>query len=489
MTKKSKKYIYTPLWVRIITISLFIFFLLVGIITIIYIQGNVINVKEREIISTGSIRINANTNSFKVYLNNEEHMVNDSQINSIKPGEYILRVEKQGYSSFETVVEVTEGLITSTNVQLFPEDVLISDAINIPVSKIKFDQKNSIAIYITAPSNNLNSEVKRKSFNNSLFSLVSSDETSITKAGSEIYKLFNNNFDSIVFSPTASYVLIKDTQDSYYIVPIDANLTQVPLATAYELNIDFEVDRIEWLSDSKLIILSGSVLFQYDVKTTELTLIDLNQTEYSYKTDISKEKVYFLRKSQVYVYANNKSSLFQLPLDETTTLEELTNETVEFANDNILITSTSQKLYFFQLDYKTYGSMDKIDLLIFDLGGKNIIGEINDTLVGIQLLETPTARSIQLKSNQLGKSRDEINLKSTIWANDASFFLYKLSLDNQTLYSSDPQATRSIAVFESSIEEIQDDFLIASNKESILLVTKSLDPLDTSLSVKRLEIK
>lgn len=489
MITKTKKYIYTPLWVRVFTITLFMFFLVIGVITIIYVQGNVIDIKEGEIISTGSIRINSNTSGFKVYLNNEESLVNDSQVNSIKPGEYVLRVEKEGYSSFETIIEVTEGLITSTNVQLFPEDVSTSSAISSNVSKIKFDQNNSIALYITDAGSAGSAEIKKKSFNTSLFSIVSSDETSITKADSELFNLFNEGFDDLLFSPNASSVLIKDLEGKFYVVPINANLAQVPLATAYLLDLAYTVDNVSWLSENKLVILTGTVLYQYNIKSSELTLIDLDQNIASFKVDSFKEKVYFIRNSDVFVFEDNTSKKLLLPIADSALDKGPEHKSIEFAKDNILITSTPELLYFFQLEYNTFQSLEKLELKLIDSGGKNIIAQKQESLVSLQVLETPVNNSMQIRTSVLDKSLNEVDLSSALWANDGSFFIYKLKAENTKLYSSDPQANQAVVIFESLDEQITNDFLIASNKESILLVTEITDTNQVTLSVKRLDIK
>lgn len=71
------------------------------------------------IAGTGIISVKSTPDQASVYLDNHLTSVTDGPINSLQPGEYTVRIVKEGYIPWEKKVAVSEGLVSQVEATLF----------------------------------------------------------------------------------------------------------------------------------------------------------------------------------------------------------------------------------------------------------------------------------------------------------------------------------------------------------------------------------
>lgn len=489
--QQQKKYQYIPSWVRVTTFILFSFFLTLGIITIIYIQGNVINIEEGGIVRTGSIRIESNVDNFQVFLNEEPATINDSQINSVTPGSYVVRVDKQDYTSYETIVDVNEGLISTINIQLFPTDIESLPVLT-DLSKVMFDSSNFQALFITQATSEKVQELKLKSFRNSVLSIVTSNETIVTSAGNEMFNLINNNFETIQFSPSGDFILIQDIEKlDWYSIPINRRVPAISGLNDYIIDPLIDIEKIQWLDNETVIIESDSVLTQVDIATNEKVLIATNQNPQSYFVDTETSKVVYVQNGDIFVFEDNISELLELDSLDELYNEETVFESIAFANENIIIPSSSEQSYYLHTNFDTFLELGEIEIRSISPSGNTIIAEENDLFIGIQITEQSVSDSIKITTNILPEELQELTLESLSWAQDGSFFIFKANDNPFNLFSSDPQGNLVSKIFTAlRNSSVLETVLINPNKKAFYLLEKKEveGSTSTSLDIVQIEI-
>lgn len=107
MTKRTK---------RLLFYSAVVIFVLLSYVVILYAQGYKYSFSEGKFFRTGSIYIKANEDA-KVFmddkfLNSTSFFGNSYTISGLLPGEYVVRLAKENYSSWQKKISVEEGLVS-----------------------------------------------------------------------------------------------------------------------------------------------------------------------------------------------------------------------------------------------------------------------------------------------------------------------------------------------------------------------------------------
>lgn len=110
---------------RILFYVALIVFISVGYVAVLYAQGYKYDFDEGEFLKTGAFYLNANTGA-EVYIDDEfsgktSFLTNSFSKDRLLPGLYSVRVQKQGYSTWQKSIGIDEGLVTDfPNVILLP---------------------------------------------------------------------------------------------------------------------------------------------------------------------------------------------------------------------------------------------------------------------------------------------------------------------------------------------------------------------------------
>lgn len=125
-------------------IALFLIFL-VGIIA--FARGYRIDFKQKSLRPTGILAISSSPRAAKIYINDELKGVTNSNIN-LPPGKYVIRIKKEGYTSWNKTVSLKGELVFSIDALLFPLNPSLSPLTNLGIVKaVPLDQTERILLF------------------------------------------------------------------------------------------------------------------------------------------------------------------------------------------------------------------------------------------------------------------------------------------------------------------------------------------------------
>lgn len=108
---KNRLIIYLSTFFTLVTITILVIFIA---------RGYVVNLKEKEIKKTGMILAQSTPSEAKVFLDGELIETTNAVLDTVYPGNHQLRLEKEGFSTWEKNIKVYSGLITEINALLVP---------------------------------------------------------------------------------------------------------------------------------------------------------------------------------------------------------------------------------------------------------------------------------------------------------------------------------------------------------------------------------
>ena len=101
-------------------ITTFIIILLISVIVIMLASGYRFDFQTKTITGTGIITVNSNPDGALVYVNDVAQDATNTSIDNLRPGEYAVRIEKEGYSVWTKTVTVEKELVTRIEARLMP---------------------------------------------------------------------------------------------------------------------------------------------------------------------------------------------------------------------------------------------------------------------------------------------------------------------------------------------------------------------------------
>jgi len=100
--------------------GVFLLLILASAAIVLYAQGYRLDLSKRVVKKTGMILVKSIPEGAKVYLDGKLITATNSPISNLKLGNYHLKIEKEGYASWEKDVPVKEGLVTNLTALLPP---------------------------------------------------------------------------------------------------------------------------------------------------------------------------------------------------------------------------------------------------------------------------------------------------------------------------------------------------------------------------------
>ncbi|MDD3386536.1 MAG: hypothetical protein PHU17_01865 [Candidatus Pacebacteria bacterium] len=264
MNKKDR----TILFILMSTIFLF-----VAPSVIMYSQGYRFDIKKFQFVETGGIYIKATPDEVNLYINNEyinktSFFTKDILIQNLIPNNYDLKIEKEGYFSWEKNLPIEEKTVTEAkHITLFKKDI--------PFDLISKDIKDVYAY-------------------NNKFLLLTNENKLISYDQKEIEDFLSinktpYNIENITFSHSNERALIKTTTGLYYLLNIKEktiNLIKSISSEAKNVNFNF---------DEKGIIyqLNGSI---YEIKNDYPKLLSREKVDCF---TIHNNSIYILRNGEI----------------------------------------------------------------------------------------------------------------------------------------------------------------------------------------------
>lgn len=97
-----------------------VFLVATTVLVTLYASGYRVDLEDRSLRGTGIISVSSIPDGALVYLNDVPKDATNTSISGLKPGEYSLRLEKQGFANWEKKVEVKKELVTTEKALLIP---------------------------------------------------------------------------------------------------------------------------------------------------------------------------------------------------------------------------------------------------------------------------------------------------------------------------------------------------------------------------------
>lgn len=104
----------------IISIFSLLLFIISAIIVTLIANGYVIDISKKKLEKTGIIVVNSEPKGSLIYLNDKLQNVTNATLANLIPDTYRLRLEKEGYTSWQKDIKVEENLVIEIEARLFP---------------------------------------------------------------------------------------------------------------------------------------------------------------------------------------------------------------------------------------------------------------------------------------------------------------------------------------------------------------------------------
>ncbi len=130
-----------------IRVSLVAVFIVVLIVIIALARGYRLDLEERTLTSTGILAVNSAPNAAKIFINDELEGVTNTNL-TLPPGQYSVRIEKEGFTSWQKDVTLLGEIVLSFEAVLFPRNPSLSPLTNLGIQKaIPVGQTDTILLF------------------------------------------------------------------------------------------------------------------------------------------------------------------------------------------------------------------------------------------------------------------------------------------------------------------------------------------------------
>ncbi len=341
---KARLYVLLPLFISVLVI-------LASVVLFYYIKGYRFDFEKQEISNTGVLTIDSIPSRSSMFIDEEEYGKTPKSV-TFPGGEYLLKIEKEGYHDWEKEITVTEGKSSSIYPWLIAENIKSEEIFSseeIIDTEHMYQNEDSIFFTLYTTEGNIRSyELWRLRTSSSAWNFSDNPTLILTF---DIDTASENTFE-ILPSPDSSIVLFSlytDLSKSRYLVDTkEPNILDnlIPIT----LN-GFSDYSITWGNSSKFLLLeSDTDILSYDIETGIKYLITKKDS------------------NTLYVFTTDKDGLIYIMSGILE--EELYNYTLSQYSSN----GTSQKevissIYFYKTD--SYLTSYKNSNDVFSLPFKN----------------------------------------------------------------------------------------------------------------------
>lgn len=327
MTKRSRTVLF---------ILLLLVFLCIGPAIIMYSQGYRFDLNKIKFLETGGIYVKTNPGDADVSLDNKYQnrtsgFSRDLLIQNLLPKNHKIKIEKEGYYSWEKTLAVEEKKVSEAKyVILFPTDI--------PFSSIGSDIKS----FYPFPDNN---KLLLLTVSNELFFYDSEKK--------ETKKLFNNkqtpyNISDIVFSPTGKTALIKTSTGLHYLLTPEAKTPSISLIKAFSSktrNIFFDP-----ANESIFFYQSNNLIYKYNTLTQASPVLFKKEKVDAFV--LSNDYIYSLEKGEV--IRTNLSNISETLSKEPFTINQNNSYQLVSMENELFLIENGKIVYLFNKETKVF---------------------------------------------------------------------------------------------------------------------------------------
>lgn len=303
LIKKLLKFLKSRSFVSLIS---FIFFIIATFTLIIIAKGYNINFKEKTFEKTGTVLISSEPKGALVYLNDTLQGITNNNISNLTPGNYSIKIEKEGYSNWQKKIQIQENLVIQIEARLFPLSPSLTPVTIYGCTNPQHNHDNTkIAFQISNDSNDKNG-IYLLTFNNIPLG-KGYDIKQILKDTDE----FLYSKSEIIWSPDDSQILISINSNSIsnFLLNIDiltSNLTPIDQSKEDILN--------QWETEQK--VLENKKLAAIDDKDTN-QISEILDNEYQLSWSPDEKSFYFFENEELRIYIIDKNEIINTGIKKT----------------------------------------------------------------------------------------------------------------------------------------------------------------------------
>lgn len=274
-----------------------LFFTVILTTFLILIQGKQIT-PDQGIIQTGVIRVNSVPSNVEIFINDQPANRTGNVVTNLNLGINKIRLEKEGYSTWEKDVDVRANQVNDIFAQLFPNEFNLNQVINKNIHKIFINKDMSKAIFTV-----LNSEIPQeiglweRQLSSSILNFNSRNrDDKITSFDNEFINLISSS-DYDIQESNGYYLFRIYSEDNAYYIYNKANNTLEEIS----LLIGNKVDSVDMVRGN-LVIKKSNILYAYNINNTSKSIISLQESGDKFEYCISDNKVFFARNNNLHYF-------------------------------------------------------------------------------------------------------------------------------------------------------------------------------------------
>jgi hypothetical protein len=412
------------------------FFILLSVV-LFYSFGYRYDLREGETVQTGAIVVKVNIKSADIYINDNLYKNNRTlgnlfndfiKIESLSPGTYNIRVEKEGYFDWKKNAEVRSGYVTEfKNIVLvkshYDEDVLLDeletgDSLDLYSNSVWVSNDENKIAYVGKNGEKLNLLV---------FDLKDKEKRAIVG----LNRLFRNNkgnygFDNVIWSDNDKKIMVKISSSSdvfWYLIDLENKGKMYNLSTIFEKN---QLVKNKWdfyFKNDFLFYIKNSTLYRFDyAKLVSKKILEnvsgfLIEGNYIYYLSTKDNSLHLMdRKNPLF-----SRTVFKMPEEFNS---RLLSKIVKSNRNVYLILSSSGKLYLVNEDSKIIFTNSSVKDAYFSNGGKRII-YYNDHEISVYYIEEKVSQPSKKKFTNELITRYSKNISSIYLFKDEEHLFYK----------------------------------------------------------------
>ncbi|TXI33603.1 MAG: PEGA domain-containing protein [Niabella sp.] len=345
------------------------------------------NEQNNQVFKTGMLAVRSVPEGAKVFLDDESVTATDDTINSLKTGQYKLRLEKEGYERWEKEINVYEDKVTDITAVLILQSPKLEPLTNLNISKYAISNNSNSIVFISKNNNvyglwmlplNANSI---NIFRNQSYELATFPAT---------FKL--QDADELIWSPDDKEVYIKNGQNISLIYSFNQ---PTKIATIQNIQ-NYELVQEAWIAEWQQDFLADKIEIinkQGETLDKILPIDQLDQTFGHWSPDAKKfffmvEKSSPKNSAKLYdVYSYNLDE--PLPIDESRLNRVLTDIDL-----NLYFISWYSDSYHLIISEKPTIVSNEYTLKLIRIDGENMTNIYNGFLSDQKAYATPDGDKI-----------------------------------------------------------------------------------------------
>lgn len=395
-------------------------FAIVTIVTIIIARGNRIDLQTGELVETGTVRLTTKPEELKAFINEKPKTIREKRIESLDPGSYKLRLEQEGFSSWEGDVEVKAGFITDIVVTLFPVAQKLERITQSNIDQLFVDQNRTSVVYVvTQSSKGSDVGIWRQGLQNDLLNPTNNSARKVSNLNS-LTDFVSNGQYQILLSPNGDKLLLsnKDYSQMYL---LDTSRYNEP-AASNQLKFDYPVGNLSFLDNNTLIANSSNLLLSYSIDSQQSALLYYHP---------SVAPLYFqfggtihwldaLRKN-IFVRTNNATT--KVSLENVQLPDNITAMHVSSGGEKIILQNNTG-IYFIETATSYLKEFAGFKALSISPNGRFILAESNGSVSVIETTDSEVFNEVSHQITTSSLNLKDLNQGKILWSNDSSFFVY-----------------------------------------------------------------